>query len=180
MRNLLALSCGVRRTACWNLAPDIPGYENPLSIMDLLFGKLALMDYQGAELRHRHPAAETFALLADQLAGVDRVTRLEVPERPGVFLFEVHRGGRGPLLVVWDRRDSFHGEEEPPSPSTGPGRHHRPRPSTPWVRRDQPTRRRPGAPPSVGDPAVRHRRVMVVTSSAPTAELVAVASPPRR
>ena len=114
MRNLLALSSGVRRTVCWNLAPDIPGYENPLSIMDLLFGKLVLMDYEGTELRHRHPSAETFALLADQLAGVDSVTRLEVPERPSVFLFEVHRGGRGPLLVVWNQRDSFHGEDEPP------------------------------------------------------------------
>ena len=71
MRNLLALSSGVRRTVCWNLAPDIPGFENSLSIMDLLFGKLVLMDYEGAELRHRHPSAETFALLADQLAGVE-------------------------------------------------------------------------------------------------------------
>jgi hypothetical protein len=44
MRNLLALSAGVRRTVCWNLAPEIPGYQNPLSIMDLLFGKLALLD----------------------------------------------------------------------------------------------------------------------------------------
>ena len=113
VRNLLALSSGVRRTVCWNLAPDIPGYENPLSIMDLLFGKLVLMDYEGAELRHRYPTAETFALLADQLAGVDSVTRLEVPERPSVYLFEVHRGGRGPLLVVWNQRDSFHGEDEP-------------------------------------------------------------------
>jgi Beta-galactosidase len=34
MRNLLALSVGVRRTVCWNLAPDIPGYQNPLSVMD--------------------------------------------------------------------------------------------------------------------------------------------------
>jgi hypothetical protein len=23
----------VRRTVCWNLAPDVPGYENPLSVM---------------------------------------------------------------------------------------------------------------------------------------------------
>jgi hypothetical protein len=38
MRNLLALAAGVRRTLCWNLAPEIPGYQNPLSIMDLLFG----------------------------------------------------------------------------------------------------------------------------------------------
>ena len=50
-----------------NLAPDILGYENPLSIMDLLFGKLVLMDYEGTELRHRYPSAETFALLAERL-----------------------------------------------------------------------------------------------------------------
>jgi hypothetical protein len=114
MRNLLALSAGVRRTACWNLAPDIPGYENPLSVMDLLFGKFALLGYQGTELSQRHPAAEAFALLADQLAGVDGVTRVAVPARPGLMLFDVRRRGRGPLLVVWEQRDPFHGEDEPP------------------------------------------------------------------
>jgi hypothetical protein len=29
MRNLLALSAGVRRTVCWNLAPDIPRVREP-------------------------------------------------------------------------------------------------------------------------------------------------------
>ena len=53
MRNLLALSAGVRRTVCWNLAPDVPNYEDPLSVMDLLFGKLPLMAYDGTELRRR-------------------------------------------------------------------------------------------------------------------------------
>jgi hypothetical protein len=43
MRNLLALWAGVRRTVCWNLAPEIPSYENPLSIMDLMFDKFALL-----------------------------------------------------------------------------------------------------------------------------------------
>jgi len=114
MRNLLALSAGVRRTLCWNLAPDIPAYRNPLSVMDLLFGKLVLMDHEGAELRHRHPSAETFVLLADQFAGVDRVTRIQVPARPSLWLFDVRRRGRGPLLVVWEQRDPFHGEDEPP------------------------------------------------------------------
>ena len=114
MRNLLALSAGVRRTVCWNLAPDIPGYEDPLSVMDLLFGKFALLDYEGTELRHRYPSAETFALLADRLAGVDGVTRLQVPARPDLMLFEVRRRGRGPLLVVWEQRDPFDGEDEPP------------------------------------------------------------------
>ena len=120
MRNLLALSAGVRRTVCWNLAPDIPGYEDPLSVMDLLFGKLPLLGYEGAELTVRHPSAETFALLADQLAGVERVTRAEVPGRPGLRLFEVDRRHRGPLLVVWDQRDSFTGEDQPPVPLDWP------------------------------------------------------------
>ena len=114
MRNLLALSAGVRRTLCWNLAPDVPDYQDPLSVMDLLFGKFALLDYEGGELAHRHPSAETFALLADQLAGVEEVTHVEVPGRPGLSLFQVRRRERGPLLVVWERRDSFDGEDEPP------------------------------------------------------------------
>jgi hypothetical protein len=42
------------------------------------------------------------------------VTRLAVPERSGLFLFEVRRRGRGPLLVAWDHRDAFAGEDGPP------------------------------------------------------------------
>jgi hypothetical protein len=114
MRNLLALSAGVRRTICWNLAPEIPGYKAPLSIMDLMFGKFALLDYEGTALRHRHPSAAAFVLVANQLAGVEQVRRLDVPDRPSLSLFEVQRGARGPLLVVWDARDLFAGEDEPP------------------------------------------------------------------
>jgi Beta-galactosidase len=120
MRNLLALSAGVRRTVCWNLAPEVPGYENPLSIMDLLFGKFVLLGYEGTDLQVRHAAAETFALLASQLSGVEAVTRVGVPERADLFLFDVRRGGRGPLLVVWRQRDSFAGEDEPPVPFDWP------------------------------------------------------------
>jgi hypothetical protein len=114
MRNLLALASGVRRTICWNLAPEIPGYENHLSVMDLLFGKLALLDYEGTELSRRHPAADTFALVAGRLTDVDSVVRIEVPGRPSLYLFEVRRRGLGPLLVVWDQHDSFSGEDDPP------------------------------------------------------------------
>ena len=114
MRNLLALSAGVRRTVCWNLAPEIPSYQNPLSIMDLLFGKLALLDFEGTELHRRYPSAEAFALLAGQLADVESVNRVEVAAQPELFLFEVCRAGREPMLVVWVQRDSFAGEDEPP------------------------------------------------------------------
>jgi hypothetical protein len=48
------------------------------------------------------------------------VTRLEVPARPGLYLLEVRRRGRGPLLVVWEQRDSFGGEDEPPVPFDWP------------------------------------------------------------
>jgi hypothetical protein len=106
MRNLLTLSAGVRRTVCWNLAPEIAGYQNPLSIMDLLFGKLALLDYEGTELRRRYPSAETFALLAGQLADVESVNRVTVPTQPELVLFEVRLAGREPLLVLWVQRDA--------------------------------------------------------------------------
>jgi hypothetical protein len=88
--------------------------------MDLLFGKLALLDYEGTELSRRHPAADTFALVAGQLAGVERVARTEVPGRSALYLFEVRRRGRDRLLVVWDHRDSFSGEDDPPVPFDWP------------------------------------------------------------
>ena len=120
VRNLLALASGVRRTICWNLAPEVPGYENHLSMMDLLFGKFALMDYEGAELSRRHPAADTFALVAGHLTDVDSVVRIEVPGRPGMYLFEIRCRDRDALLVVWDHRDSFSGEDDPPVPFDWP------------------------------------------------------------
>jgi hypothetical protein len=45
---------------------------------------------------------------------VERVRRAEVPGRPSLRLFEVDRRDRGPLLVVWDQRDAFSGEDQPP------------------------------------------------------------------
>lgn len=48
--------------------------------------------------------------------GLRSVTRVEQPNQPNVFLFEVDRGERGPLFVAWERRDAFSGEDEPPIP----------------------------------------------------------------
>jgi hypothetical protein len=47
------------------------------------------------------------------------VTRLDGPN-PGIFLFDVHRRGREPLLVVWQERHSFYGEDEPAVPFDWP------------------------------------------------------------
>jgi hypothetical protein len=67
-------------------------------------------------------AAEVFALVADQLAGVQSVPRVDVPARPSVFLFEVRHAGRERLMVAWDRRDPFSGRTNPWSLSIGRGR----------------------------------------------------------
>jgi hypothetical protein len=138
VRNLLALAAGVRRTVCWNLAPDIPGYEHHLSVMDLLFGKLALLDYEGAELSRRHPAADTFALLASQLAGVEGVVRVEVPAGPAC---RCSRWSAAAGTRCWSS-----GTSATPSParttrrcrSSGPGRRPGPPPSTPTARPSRP------------------------------------------
>src|SRR5262249_28717113 len=70
--------------------------------------------YKGEGLDQRHPAADTFALLAGQLAGARTVTRVETGGRPTLHAFEVDRAGRGPLLVLWDHRDAFDGGNAAP------------------------------------------------------------------
>ena len=137
-RQVVGLASGVRRTVCWNLAPEIPGYHDHLSVMDLLFGKLALMDYEGTELAHRHPSADAFALVAGQLTGVDSVVRIELPGRPDRYLFEVRRPGRGPCW--WYGSCATRSPERTSRrwPSTGPGRPPGRRPSTPWARPSRP------------------------------------------
>jgi hypothetical protein len=39
---------------------------------------------------------------------------------PGISAFEVDLASRGWLLVLWDQRDAFAGEDEPPVPVTLP------------------------------------------------------------
>jgi hypothetical protein len=114
MRNLLALSSGIHRTLYWNLAPEVPGPIDPYMIMHLLVGKLPLLDYRGAALDYRHPEADSFELLARQLEGVKHVARLEIGDQPTVYAFRVDRERRDPVYVLWDQRDAFDGECEPP------------------------------------------------------------------
>ncbi len=112
-RTVLAFAAGIRRAAYWNLAPEVPGVHDPLQMMHLLFGKLPLLDYEDGSLEHRYPAASTFALLCEQLAGLTAVTRIELADQPLVYAYRVDRTGRDPLLVVWVDRDTFSGENEP-------------------------------------------------------------------
>ena len=119
-RTLLALAGGVRRMAYWNLAPEYPGPVDHQQVMHLLIGKLPLLGYRDGKLDGRHPAADTFELLARQLAGARAVTRVPPGEPPTLHAVTVDRAGRGPLLVLWDQRDAFDGEDEPPAAVTWP------------------------------------------------------------
>lgn len=123
-RNVLALAAGVTRTACWNLAPEIPGYRDRLNMMGFLFGRLALMDYDGTgRLTRRHPSADTFALVTACLDGTTQIRRLEAGGRPELYAFEVSREDRGPLHVLWVAGDAFTGEDEPGTPVDWPWPH---------------------------------------------------------
>ncbi|HEX6444907.1 MAG TPA: hypothetical protein VF053_07475 [Streptosporangiales bacterium] len=112
VRVVLALAEGVHRAVCWNLAPEIPGYDDPHQIMRLMFGTFPLLGYDGSELGLRHPTADTFQLLARELDGARGAHRVDAGD-PDVFAFAVD-GATGPRYVVWHRRDQFTGEDEPP------------------------------------------------------------------
>src|SRR5262249_15247214 len=83
-------------------------------------GKLPLLGYRDGDLAVRHPAAQTFALLADKLAGAQSVSRITSGDRPGLYAFEGDRPRRDPLLVVWGHRDPLGGEDQPPAAASWP------------------------------------------------------------
>jgi hypothetical protein len=121
-RTVLALAGGVRRTAYWNLAPEYAGPVDHLQMMHLMIGKLPLLGYQSGTLSSCHPPAQTFALLSRKLAGAKTVSRADISGRPALQAFEIDRGERGSLLVLWDHRDPFDGEDEPPTSAAWPWR----------------------------------------------------------
>jgi hypothetical protein len=117
MRNILAMSAGVHRTLFWDFWHD---RSNPHDLMQLMFGKQVLMDMVGGQFQPKKPITDTFRLLADALVGMKQVNKIDVPGKESIFLFEVQRSGRSPLFVVWERRDSFKGEDLPAVPFAWP------------------------------------------------------------
>jgi hypothetical protein len=109
-RCLLALSGGVEKMLCWNLANEKVDRAN---LMHLLFDKYKLFDYEKGVFKQPYPAAETFRRMTEILGEVEHVRRLNLPDHPDIYLFEVQRRERGLLFVVWERRDAFAGEDDP-------------------------------------------------------------------
>jgi hypothetical protein len=59
--------------------------------MHLLIGKLPLLGYRDGDLAVRHPAADSFALLAEKMAGARSVSRVPTGHQPSLYAFEVDR-----------------------------------------------------------------------------------------
>jgi hypothetical protein len=111
MRNMLALSAGVRKTMFWDLWHDTSRRDD---IMHLMYSKMKLLEYDGGALTRRYALADAFARMAKALTGVESVERIALPERPSIYLFRVKRTNRQPMFVVWEKRDAFSGEDQPP------------------------------------------------------------------
>jgi hypothetical protein len=116
-RSILALSADVQKILCWNLANEKVDRDN---LMHLMFDKYKLVDYERGVFKQAYPAAETFRRMMHALVDVERVQRIEIPERPSIYLFEIQRRALSPLLVIWERRDTFSGEDEPQTSFTWP------------------------------------------------------------
>jgi hypothetical protein len=110
MRNIFAFSAGVQKTLYWQF---LDNRANPEQLMTLMYGKIGMFGYENGALKKRYPVADAYERMAKALSGVRAVKRIGVPARPTIFLFEVDRGERGPLYVVWERRDEFSGENSP-------------------------------------------------------------------
>lgn len=104
MRNVLALSAGVRKTMYWDLWHDTSRRDD---MMHLMYSKQKLLEHEGGALTKRLPLANAFERLAKQLAGVESVERIAVPDRPSIYMFEVKRAKLPPLFILWERRDTF-------------------------------------------------------------------------
>jgi hypothetical protein len=113
MRNIFAFSAGVQKTLYWELFHDQLERDN---LMTLMYGKIALMDFEDGAFKKPYPTANAYKIMARSLEGLQAVKRINVPGRPSIFLFEVDRGKRGPAYVVWERRNEFSGEDAPPVP----------------------------------------------------------------
>jgi hypothetical protein len=114
MRTIFLLSTGVRRAAYFQLAPDERDRPDRRTIRALMFGKFPLMDYDGEKIGRRHPTADTFELMSRHLEGVCEVRQIKLTEHPDLYIFDVYREQRGPLLIVWRRCDDVNGEETSP------------------------------------------------------------------
>lgn len=111
IRNVLAFSAGVHRTAFWDLWHDSSKRDD---LTTLLYGKLKLLEYKDEGRATRRILADAFQRMAAALDGSQSTRRIPITGRESIYIFEFVRPGRGLLYIVWERRDLLSGENEPP------------------------------------------------------------------
>jgi hypothetical protein len=115
MRNLFALSAGVEKTVYWYLPDSSFAGEARYELMTLMYGKVGLIEVvDDVRFGRRLLGAEVFSRMARTLSGVRQVRAVDSPGHPTIFHFQIDRAARGPLHVIWEKRDSFSGEDAPP------------------------------------------------------------------
>lgn len=113
MRNLFALAAGVQKTIYWYLPESPAAGDERFNMMNLMYGKIGLVRLRDGVFSTHYPGADTFERMTKTLDGVEHVKQIAVPDKPAIYLFEVDRGKRGLAYVVWERRDTFSGEDSP-------------------------------------------------------------------
>ena len=102
-RVVLIRAGGVDTMACWNLAPEVGDYSDPLNIMDLMFGTLALMDYRNGRIAAPRPEAETHQLIATRLTDARSVEPLAADAH--ALVFRVDHGRARESVLAWLKTD---------------------------------------------------------------------------
>ncbi|WP_345763528.1 hypothetical protein [Diaminobutyricibacter sp. McL0608] len=115
-RAVLILSTDIDTLVCWSLAPEIGGYSDPLNIMDLMFGTLALMDYRDGRIAETRPEGLTHRLMATRLGGATSVERIALEQDAAAHVYRVTRGDDSWGLVAWAEQDDPLDESQPTIP----------------------------------------------------------------
>jgi len=113
IRNVLAFSAGVQRTAFWDMFHDTSKRDD---LTTLLYGKLRIAEYKDGLPSNSYYLAGVFQRMAAALNGVESIRRIPYPARESVYVFEGLRRNRPALVVAWERRDTFSGEDSPAIP----------------------------------------------------------------
>jgi hypothetical protein len=74
---------------------------------------MQLMTEQSDGIFTPNPTFYYYQIMAGYLDSAESVVKVET-DSPDIYLFEVTRYDDGKLYVVWEKRDQFSGEDEPP------------------------------------------------------------------
>lgn len=111
VRNLLALSSGIIKTAFFSVWHDTKDQDNPNT---MLFGSFSLLEHNASgALTKPLPIAGPLARLASALQGEINVHRVVLEDSLEIFVFRIDRQGRRPLLIGWRRPTQLGGSAEP-------------------------------------------------------------------